>query len=47
MLTIADLLASGKLAPVSARRFEAALAPIPAGEELRRAQAEFERYTQG
>jgi Asp-tRNA(Asn)/Glu-tRNA(Gln) amidotransferase A subunit family amidase len=41
VLTIEDLLASGKLAPVSARRFEAALAPTPAGEELRRAQAEF------
>jgi amidase len=39
--TIEDLLASGKLAPVSARRFESALAPVPSGEELRRAQAEF------
>ena len=31
VLTIQDLLASGKLAPVSARRFEAALAPVPIG----------------
>jgi amidase len=41
VLTIDDLLASGKLAPVSARRFEGALAPTPAGDELRRASAEF------
>jgi amidase len=39
--TIEDLLASGKLAPVSARRFEGAIAPVPAGDELRRASAEF------
>jgi Asp-tRNA(Asn)/Glu-tRNA(Gln) amidotransferase A subunit family amidase len=31
VLTIQDLLASGKLAPVSARRFEGALAPVPTG----------------
>ncbi len=36
MLTIEDLLASGKLAPVSARRFEDALQPAPAGDALRR-----------
>jgi amidase len=41
VLTIEDLLGSGKLAPVSARRFEGALAPTPAGDELRRASAEF------
>jgi len=41
VLTIGDLLASGKLAPESAQRFEAAIAPVPAGEELRRAAAEF------
>src|SRR5262249_53117351 len=41
VLTIHDLLASGKLAPVSAGRFEAALAPTPTGDELRRARAEF------
>ncbi len=34
VLTIQDLLASGKLAPVSARRFEGALAPTPAGAAL-------------
>lgn len=31
VLTIEDLLASGKLAPLSARRFEGALAPVPTG----------------
>ncbi len=31
VMTIQDLLASGKLAPVSARRFEGALAPVPEG----------------
>jgi amidase len=40
-LTIEDLLASGKLAPVSARRFEAAIAPTPAGDELQKASADF------
>src|SRR5262249_59371280 len=41
VIAIEDLLASGKLAPDSARRFEAAIAPIPAGDELRKARAEF------
>ena len=36
-LTIDDLMATGKLAPDSARRFEGALAPIPSGDELREA----------
>jgi amidase len=40
-ITIEDLLASGKLAPVSARRLETAIAPVPAGDELRKASAEF------
>ena len=40
-ITIDELLASGKLAPVSARRFEGAIAPIPTGDELRKASAEF------
>jgi amidase len=34
VLTIQDLLATGKLAPVSARRLEGALAPSPAGAAL-------------
>ena len=34
VLTIQDLLASGKLAPVSARRLEGALAPVPTGTAL-------------
>ena len=34
VLTIEDLLASGKLAPVSARRLEGALAPAPTGAAL-------------
>lgn len=34
VLTIQDLIASGKLAPVSQRRLEGALAPIPAGAAL-------------
>ena len=41
VLTIQDLLATGKLAPVSARRFEGALAPIPAGAELEAATSRF------
>jgi amidase len=41
VLTLDELLASGKLAPDSARRFEAAVAPIPTGDELRRAREEF------
>src|SRR5262245_7525784 len=40
-ITIEELLESGKLAPDSARRFEMAMAPIPAGDELRKARAEF------
>lgn len=41
VLTIEDLLASGKLAPVSARRFETAIAPTAAGDALREAKAKF------
>jgi len=41
VLTIRDLLASGKLAPDSARRFQAAIAPIPTGDELTRAKQGF------
>jgi Asp-tRNA(Asn)/Glu-tRNA(Gln) amidotransferase A subunit family amidase len=35
VITLESLLASGKLAPVSARRFETALAPTAAGDALR------------
>ncbi|HJZ76022.1 MAG TPA: amidase family protein, partial [Vicinamibacterales bacterium] len=41
VITIEELLSSGKLAPDSARRFEVAIAPIPAGDELRKARDEF------
>jgi amidase len=41
VLTIQDLLASGKLAPVSARRFEGMLAPVPAGAALDEATRRF------
>jgi Asp-tRNA(Asn)/Glu-tRNA(Gln) amidotransferase A subunit family amidase len=41
VLTIEDLLASGKLAPASVRRFKAALEPIPAGEPLAEATRRF------
>ena len=41
ILTIQELLASGKLAPVSARRFEGALAPVPAGAALEEATRRF------
>ena len=41
MLTIEDLLASGKLAPRSASRFEAALAPTPTGGSLSEAIRSF------
>jgi len=41
VLTIQDLLASGKLAPVSARRFQDALAPTPAGAALDEATSRF------
>ena len=40
VLTIADLLASGKLAPESAQRFEDALRPVPEGDALREATAQ-------
>jgi Asp-tRNA(Asn)/Glu-tRNA(Gln) amidotransferase A subunit family amidase len=41
VLTLRDLLASGKLAPVSARRFEGALAPAPTGAALDEATRRF------
>ena len=41
VLTIEGLLASGKLAPVSARRLRDALQPTPTGEALRAANAAF------
>ena len=41
ILTIQELLASGKLAPVSARRFEGALAPVPTGTALDEATRRF------
>jgi amidase len=41
VVTIDDLLKSGKLAPASARRFEDALRPVPAGEALNAATASF------
>ena len=41
VLTLEDLLTSGKLAPASARRFEAALAPTPEGEALDAATKRF------
>ena len=41
VLTIQDLLATGKLAPVSARRLEGALAPAPAGAALDEATRRF------
>jgi amidase len=41
VLTIDSLLASGKLAPVSARRLRDALQPTPSGDELRAATAKF------
>jgi Asp-tRNA(Asn)/Glu-tRNA(Gln) amidotransferase A subunit family amidase len=43
VLTIDELLASGNLAPVSARSFEGALRPTPAGDELQTATAKFYR----
>ena len=43
VLTIQDLLASGKLAPVSARRFEGMLAPTPEGAALEEARNRFYR----
>jgi Asp-tRNA(Asn)/Glu-tRNA(Gln) amidotransferase A subunit family amidase len=41
VLTIDDLLASGKLVPRSVNRFRDAMAPIPTGDELRRLTASF------
>jgi amidase len=41
VFTVQELLASGKLAPDSARRFEDALRPTPAGDDLRRATDAF------
>ena len=41
VLTIQDLLSSGKLAPVSARRFEGMLAPTPIGGALDEATKKF------
>jgi Asp-tRNA(Asn)/Glu-tRNA(Gln) amidotransferase A subunit family amidase len=41
VLTIQDLLSSGKLAPVSARRFEGMLAPTPTGAALDEATKKF------
>jgi Asp-tRNA(Asn)/Glu-tRNA(Gln) amidotransferase A subunit family amidase len=41
VLTIQDLLATGKLAPVSARRLEGALAPAPTGAALDEATKRF------
>jgi amidase len=41
VLTLKDLLQSGKLAPVSARRFEDALTPAPVGAELDAATRKF------
>jgi amidase len=41
VLTIDSLLASGKLAPVSARRLRDALQPVPSGDELRTATSRF------
>jgi amidase len=41
VITLEELLGSGKLAPVSARRFETALAPTPTGDALREASRAF------
>jgi amidase len=41
VITLEELLASGKLAPVSARRFETALAPTATGDALREASRAF------
>ena len=41
VLTIEELLASGKLAPASVRRFEDAMRPVPTGDALREATAKF------
>jgi Asp-tRNA(Asn)/Glu-tRNA(Gln) amidotransferase A subunit family amidase len=47
VITIEQLLASGKLAPVSARRFQDALRPVPAGSELASATASFYAAREG
>jgi Asp-tRNA(Asn)/Glu-tRNA(Gln) amidotransferase A subunit family amidase len=47
VLTIQDLLASGKLAPDSARRFEDALKPVPEGEAFREATRKFHDAREG
>lgn len=41
VFTIEELLASGRLAPASARRFQAALQPVPQGAALREATEKF------
>jgi amidase len=41
VVTLEELLSSGKLAPSSARRFQDALQPAPTGEALREAAAKF------
>jgi amidase len=41
VLTVEELLASGKLAPDSARRFQDALQPVPPGEAFREATSKF------
>jgi len=43
VITLEELLASGKLAPDSARRFEDALRPVPAGDALKDATLAFTR----
>jgi amidase len=47
VFTLEELLASGKLAPVSARRFETALAPAPTGDALREASRAFHATREG
>jgi len=47
VLTIQDLLASGKLAPVSARRLEGALAAMPAGAALNEATGQIREFFAG
>ncbi len=47
VLTIQELLASGKLAPVSARRFQAALLPTPEGPALEAATKRFVASREG
>ncbi len=47
VLTLEDLLASGKLAPDSARRFQDALQPTPSGDALEAATAGFYQAREG